>query len=225
MPRSHCRRFASIAARSGVASTCTGKTVPRGRPALTASTHAVIPPAVQKVLAPLQPSLHFLLDDLAAASESELRERSGTLMHRLTMLLLQFVRPAVDRDPVALVRRWRELLAALWRHPGGRASMFALFSYLASQLEAAPARLAAAGAQIHDDARTMGKTIADQLLEQGYQKGRDTGRIELLLRQVRARFGNMTPDVEHRVRAASAAQIDTIAERILSATSAADLFA
>jgi hypothetical protein len=71
----------------------------------------------------------------------------------------------------------------------------------------------------------MGKTIADQLLEQGYQKGRDTGRIELLLRQVRARFGNMTPDVEHRVRAASAAQIDTIAERILSATSAADLFA
>lgn len=184
-----------------------------------------LPPPVQKVLSPLQPNLHFLLDDLAAASETELRERSGTLMHRLTMLLLQFVRPAKDRDPVALVRRWRELMVALWRHPGGRASMYALFSYLASQLEAAPPQLAAAGAQIHADARTMGKTIADQLLEQGYRKGLDSGRIEMLLRQVCARFGSVPADVEQRLRAAAPEQIDVYAERILTAASPADLFA
>lgn len=184
-----------------------------------------LPPAAQKVLSPLQPNLHFLLDDLAAASESELRERSGTLLHRLTMLLLQFVRPARDDDPVRLVRRWRDLLAALWQHPGGRSGMYALFSYLASQLTAAPARLAAAGAQIHSDARTMGKTIADQLLEQGYQRGRDSGRIELLLRLLRTRFGSVTPDVEQRLRAASPEQIDVVAERLLTAESPADLFA
>ncbi len=103
--------------------------------------------------------------------------------------------------------------------------MYALSSDLASQLDAAPARLAAAGAQIHADARTMGKTIADQLLEPGYRKGRDSGRIELLLRQVRTRFGSIPADVEQRLRAASTEQVDVFAERILTADSPADLFA
>jgi len=37
--------------------------------------------------------------------EDELRERTGTMMHRLTHLLLQFVRPATARDPVEFVLR------------------------------------------------------------------------------------------------------------------------
>ena len=63
----------------------------------------------------------------------------------------------------------------------------------------------------------MGKTIADQL--------REEGRIELLMRQVRKRFGEIPPAVEERIRAADRDTLDRWAERILTATTIDELFA
>ena len=189
---------------------------------------AGLPEDVRADLLPLQPELTFLLDDLAAVPEAELRDRTGTLMHRLTHLLLQFVRPAAKQDPAHFVRRWSDLLRALWHHPSGRASMYALFSYLASQLEAPRERFAAAGALIHEEARIMGKTIADQFREEGIRRGRRQGkaegRVEMLLHQLRVRFGNVPQPAEQRLRTASIAQLDAWAERILTANRLDELF-
>ena len=63
----------------------------------------------------------------------------------------------------------------------------------------------------------MGKTIADQL--------REEGRIELLMRQVRLRFGLIPPPVEERIRAADRETLDRWADRILTATTIDELFA
>lgn len=195
-----------------------------------------LPSDLRDLLGPLQPNATFLLDDLASTSEEELQHRSGTSMDRLTKLLLQFVRPAAERDPAEFVRRWRDLMTALWHDPRGRSGMIALFSYLASQLEAPREHFAAAAALIHQDARTMGKTIADQFREEGFQKGlelaerrhqegKSDGSAEVLLRLLWRRFGTVSPATEQRLRNASSAQLLDWAERLLSAERIDDIFA
>lgn len=188
-----------------------------------------LPAPLRAILRPLQPDLRFLLDDLAAVTEAELRARRGTVMHRLTGLLLQFVRPATERDPVDFVHRWRALWRALWRDPRSRSNLFALFSYLSAQLEAPVDRLAAAAALIHEDARDMGKTIADQLREEGMRrgeaKGHAEGRADLLLRLLRGRFGNAADAHAVSLRSASAEQLDRWADRLLAAATLDDVFA
>ncbi len=191
-----------------------------------------LPTAVQKVLAPLQPNLHFLLDDLAIVPESQLKQRRATVLSRLTLLLLQFVRGAAERDPSEFVHRWLDLMRALWDDPLGRHALFSLFSYLAAQLEAPRDQLVAAATLIHEDARIMGKTIADQFREEGFKKGIDQGAqgktthmVELLLRLLHKRFGNVPPTDEERIRTASIERLDEWTERILTATTLDELFA
>lgn len=188
---------------------------------------AGVPPATAAALRLLQPELRLAIDDLASQPEEELLARRGTLLHRLTLLLLQEVRPASARDPVELVDRWRDLWRALWRDRDGRTGLLALFSYLAAQLDTAPERLTAAAVRIHEDARTMGKSIADRLREEGIQQGlrigkaegkaegEREGRVALLMRQLRRRFGAAADACEARVRGATSAQLEAWAERVL----------
>jgi hypothetical protein len=179
-----------------------------------------LPPSIRKVLSPLQPNLHFLLDDLAAQPESKLKRRRTTKPARLTLLFLQFVRGAKGRDPAEFVGRWLYLERPVWHDPAGRRLLRGLFSYLAAQLESPRERLEAAAALIHEDARIMGKTIADQFREEGEL----VGKRKLLLRQVRKRFGDVSPTVEERIRSADPDTLDRWAERILTATTIDELF-
>ena len=178
-----------------------------------------LPPSVRTVLSPLQPNLRFLLDDLAAQPESQLKRRRATVVTRLTLLHLQYVRGARARDPVVFVRRWLHLLRLLSNNPAGRLALRRLFSYLAAQLESTPDNLEAAAALIHEDARIMGKTIADQLREEG----EFVATRKLLLRLVRKRFGDISPTVEERIRRADRDTLDRWAERILIATTIEEL--
>jgi len=199
------------------------------------------PPAVQKILSPLQPSLHFLLDDLAAVPEARLRTRRITPQGALTLLALQFVRDARAGDPVGFAARWLPLWRELWADPAGRFGLLSLFSYLASHLEAPRERFRAAVALIHDENEIMGKTVAQQWVEEGMQEGlikglaqgiekgieqgKAEGRAELLLRQIRRRFGAVEPAVETRVRAADVDTLDLWGDRILTAATLDELFA
>ncbi len=51
----------------------------------------------------------------------------------------------------------------------------------------------------------------------GKAEGRTERKAELVLRQLARRFGPLTAAIEARVRAASAEQIDVIADRVLEA--------
>ncbi|HEX5053027.1 MAG TPA: Rpn family recombination-promoting nuclease/putative transposase [Planctomycetota bacterium] len=192
---------------------------------------AALPPAAQAILSPLQPGVHFLLDDLAAATTAQLCERGTTLAVRSTLLLLRFVRGARHHDPAEFVRRWLDLLRALWREPAGRRTAAALFGYMACQLESPCEQFASAASLVHEEARIMSDTIADQFREEGFrsglaqglQAGRAEGRAELMLRLLRRRFGSVTPAVEARIRAADIEQLEAWAERLLTAADPAQV--
>ena len=58
---------------------------------------------------------------------------------------------------------------------------------------------------------------------EGEAKGRAEGMAELVLRMLALRFGAIPPELAERVRAASADELDAMAERILTAQSAAEI--
>ena len=60
-------------------------------------------------------------------------------------------------------------------------------------------------------------TVAEQLHERGRLEGVAEGQRNILLRQLRARFGALPAEVTERVRAAETAQIELWADRVLTA--------
>jgi len=54
-------------------------------------------------------------------------------------------------------------------------------------------------------------------LAEGRSEGRSEGRIELILKLLTARFGTLPERIQTRVRSAQDTELDTVAERILTA--------
>jgi hypothetical protein len=69
-------------------------------------------------------------------------------------------------------------------------------------------------------------TIAEQLHEEGFVKGREVGRIDTLRSVLVARFGSQALDAiyEARLQAATAAVIDRYVQRVVVADSLAAVF-
>lgn len=198
---------------------------------------ADVPEAVAAALRPLQPDLRFVLDDLAATPETELAAREATVLHRLTLLLLQFT-PAIEPpDPEAVVDRWADLFRAVWAHPDGRGALYALFSYLARRLDAEAERFLAAGARIHEGARQVGKSLADRLHEQGFQagiaqgeaqgeaRGEARGKADALLTILRTRFGEIPAALAEQARSLSPDALDALLARAATAPTLVAVFA
>ena len=68
-------------------------------------------------------------------------------------------------------------------------------------------------------------TIRDLMEEEFREKGREEGRVEVLLHQLEQLFGELPAEVVERVRAASAESIDGWVSRVLTATTLEDVFA
>jgi len=69
-------------------------------------------------------------------------------------------------------------------------------------------------------------TAGERLIEQGVQQGVQQGKCELLLHQLRRRFGDqITAETELRVGKASAEQLMLWSDRILTAATLRELFA
>ncbi|MBF0095436.1 MAG: DUF4351 domain-containing protein [Alphaproteobacteria bacterium] len=58
----------------------------------------------------------------------------------------------------------------------------------------------------------------------GIEKGRSEGKAEMLLRQIRRRFGSVPAETEDRVRAAGSDQLDEWMDRLMDARDVADVF-
>jgi predicted transposase YdaD len=70
-------------------------------------------------------------------------------------------------------------------------------------------------------------TWADRLMEKGREEGREAGVVEgmrrSLLRQLTAKFGDLPKAVAARIESMSVAELDSILERILTATALDEL--
>jgi len=112
---------------------------------------AVVPAAradVAATLAAYAPRLRIVLDDLAQLGERQLRERPLPAFARLTLLCLRSVPQMRDREVLAAIGHWGDLLRAAARARGGALSLEALAAYILHQTDLSPARIAAAFARV-----------------------------------------------------------------------------
>ena len=187
-------------------------------------------------LAPWQPMLRFVVDDLTHPDEAVLERRELTALAKLTLLCLMRLRHLPPDEVPAAFERWRHLVRAVDCQegpplvpPSGAAAIETVCWYALDATEVAPTALAESLSRIlHRPVETIMST-----LERTYQKGRAEGRTEgkaegraeAILRQLRRRFGDVAADIEARVRSAPLADLDRWTDRVLDAATLADVFA
>jgi hypothetical protein len=68
-------------------------------------------------------------------------------------------------------------------------------------------------------------STAEKLREEGRVQGKAEGKAELVLKLLALRFGPLSESVQSQVRSASSPELDSFAERVLSAKTLQDVFA
>jgi predicted transposase YdaD len=183
------------------------------------------------VIAPYVPRFHFILDDISAASDEDLRGRAMTALGRLVLWCFRHA-----RTPEEFVRRigeWVDLVREVRRAPNGAAALKTIYRYMMVVTERyRPEELTGLlGKALGEEGKAEMASVADQLREEGERKGlargvvegRLEGRRELVLKLLRARFGELPEVAVARVNAADVVQLDLWAERVLSASTLADV--
>jgi predicted transposase YdaD len=194
--------------------------------------------AVRASAVSFQPRLRFLLDDLTVRTEAEILTRPLSAMARMTQLCLGFVARMTDEAVLAALDRWSAVISGVDAAKDARQCVGALSSYLHRVTNLPAPRLAATLARMVSKANedsvmsTADKLIAEgraqgrsQGRAQGRAEGRAQGKVELILRQLTARFGPPPAEVTARVRSAPSAALDRWAVRILDARTLAEVFA
>ena len=196
------------------------------------------PSASRHALAPYLVRFEYLLHDLSAISDDELR--AGAQLTALAKLVSVCLKHA--REGAALLdvlRRWMDVAREVALAPNGLDALAQVIRYIlevAEQIEETTLQ-ELLGQEIGPEAKDTVMTIAQRYIEQGRQQGLEQGRQQgleqgrqrlqlLLLRLLRKSFGEaVTPAVEARITAASGADIEAWSERVLSAVTLDDVFA
>lgn len=179
----------------------------------------------------------FLLLDLARSSEVELLAGKLPPVARLAQLYLQCARWLLPDALDAALRRWQECIRAVAAPPGGVDALQVFHAYVLRVTDLPATRLAAVMTDIlGPPAGVTVMSTADKLIAEGMARGLAKGKVEgrvegkvegkaeQLLRQLRKRFGNSAEKAAARIHAASVAELDQWALRILDAKSIAEVF-
>ncbi len=173
------------------------------------------------------PRFRFVLDDISAESDEALQARAMTALGRLVLWCFRHA-----RQPEELLRRlsrWREVVREVREAPRGRDALALVWRYILAindlrrPEDLVRQLLRAAG----PDAKEEMVSVADWLEERGRLRGLDQGRLEgqrsLLLKQLSRRFGPLPEAASARIQGAEAPQIETWAERVLTAATLAEV--
>lgn len=140
------------------------------------------------------------------------------------------VRAALGALKYAYGRATREVLERLLADlPDGDSLEVQILTYIVRVYDITIEDVAAAVARARPERRDeLMPTVAEQWVWQGRAEGRIEGRIEgmadMLLRQLRRRFGALPEEIESRVRSAGVDALDAWSDRILDASSLDDVF-
>lgn len=132
---------------------------------------------------------------------------------------------------------WMSVVLEVLRAPNGTRALSVVWRYifavneripkdemLALLASVAPAEVREEIVNVADQLREEGRQQGlQQGVQQGLQQGLQQGRRELLLKQLRARFGALPQAAVTRVSTAGINEIDLWAERILTAATLADV--
>jgi hypothetical protein len=151
-------------------------------------------------------------------------------MSALGRLVLWCFRNA--RTPENLVwglKGWVDLVREVRRAPNGAAALKVIFRYIFMVNERFGTKelVGLLEQAVGEEGKAEMASVADQLREEGRREGHVEGllrgRREILLKQLRARFGELPDAAIARVNAAELGQLDAWAERVLYAQTLTDV--
>jgi predicted transposase/invertase (TIGR01784 family) len=197
-----------------------------------------LPEAVRPALAPHLVRFSYLLDDLSEIPDDQLRARAMTATGRLVAACFKHAR--TQADFLEILTGWADVVREVIGAPHGLEALVLVMRYILLvnehvELETLQGFLdRVAGPVAKDAIMTAGERLILQGeergiqkgIQQGVQQGIEQGERGLLLRLLRQRFGtDVDTATEQRVAIATAAQIATWVDRMMSAASLAELLA
>ena len=182
-----------------------------------------LPKELQELFGDHLPKFRFFLDDLSAADDVALRQRSLTTLMLAGLVLLKHAPKSTD--VLSELASWIDVFIQISRAPNGLDALRLLLEYISLTSDAEPSNIAEFAKQIGRVAEDAYMTAAEKLVQQGEERGRKIGQAELLLRLLSLRFGNLPEGVSERVQQASDTDLTRWAERVITAASLDEVFA
>lgn len=165
------------------------------------------------------PLFRFLLDDISSASDEALRGRAMSALGRLVLWCLKNAR--APEQLVRELRGWAAIMREVRAAPNGPAAMAMVWRYIFTVNERyrPDELLPVLEEALGESEKEEVVNVADQLREEG----RREGRRDILLKQLRTRFGALPEAVVARVKGAEPGQLDLWLERVLGAPTLLDV--
>ena len=184
-----------------------------------------LPRGLLQELGSFVPNLKLKIDDLREVSDDDLEARGAPPLASFALHLFKHG-PAGD-DLVEVWRRRSKDVAALRQKPDWSLGLEQVTRYTCAVGDVDVSLLAQIAAEAAgQEAKEVVMTTAERLKQEGRQEGQRRGRYELLLRQLRAKFGrNAAAAVEQRLVSAASEQLDSWGERVLTAATLDEVFA
>jgi len=170
---------------------------------------------------PHVPRFAFVLDDLGEHGEEAIRERAMSALGRIALVcMLRARRPG---ELLEALRRLLPLVQEVLGAPSGRAALAAIWRYTLMVSEKMPAAdvanqlVGVLGEALRKDVMTAGEELEARGVERGHR--------EVLMAQLRGRFGALPDAFLTRIQSAGLEDLKRWAVRILTATTPDDVFA
>jgi Putative transposase, YhgA-like len=171
------------------------------------------------------PSFRFILDDLSEASDGELHRRAEHAANKVVPVVLWALRDARKTDQFyASLMSWLGAISVARNSPTGKAAISAVFKYISLVAEnLTPNDILAAVERAAPETKDSVMTLAEIWTQQGIEKGRiegiERGERAILVKLIVLKFGKIDAASGAKLDAATPAQLELWAERILTATS------
>tara|TARA_R110002096_G_scaffold44524_10_gene119951 strand:- start:60157 stop:61209 length:1053 start_codon:yes stop_codon:yes gene_type:complete len=193
-------------------------------------------PELYAALKPFIPKFSFLLDDLSSLPDDDLKQRELTARAMLVLAALKHG-PSPRMHPDFWVA-WQEPVRALLAQEGGPDELLTVLWYILQvnaqidQEQLGDVMLKHFGPKAEEVAVTAGQRLIQQGRQEGRQEGRQQGRQEgrqegqtqMLLKLLRLRFGELSPEITARVKASDEQALERLSERVLSAPTLSSVF-
>lgn len=167
------------------------------------------------------PDFAFCLDDISHVSDEELRSRSMSAAATLTLWALRDARH--PEKLLETLKHFVDLIQMLRADPRGRSAFAAVLRYVLLVADIPFDHITQGFEALAPGTKEDIMTPAEQLRTEGEARGEVRGRrkerVELLLRQLSLRFGELPASTAERVRDASDAELTRWVDRILVADS------